>query len=211
MKFKLNDIEIQNILEMHAKMKKKLVKEQAVTPEQPVSVKDQLQKILDHKCIPFGTVVEMDSKNPNFQFAIEQESTTTPGRKRYLFIDKSAYLFEGGKWTKLSTKWSCVTKPVQEPAKTPTQEPAKKPNAQGPESVERAKKIEITGEQCKTAIGNLYNHMISPKSYPLTDAEINSSKQIAEICAEPANRKMFRFGMNKQLNSIARKYGIEIR
>ena len=74
-----------------------------------------------------------------------------------------------------------------------------------------AEEIQISGEMCKTAINSLYRHMESPNSVPLSNAQINSYVDVAQKCAEPANRKRFRFGMNKQLEKIARKYGIEIR
>ncbi len=75
----------------------------------------------------------------------------------------------------------------------------------------KAEKIEVDGQMCKTAISSLHDHMENPSSVPLSNAEINSYIEVAQKCAEPVNRKRFRFGMNKQLQAIARKYGIETR
>ena len=270
MKFKLDDKEIQNILEMHAKMKRKPIKEQAATAQPTVSVDKQLQGFLDSGCIPFGTVVKMQSTNPNLQYAIKQESTKTPGKFRYLFIDKRAFVSEGGKFTQLPVNWECVAKPAEDPTKKPMTDDQKdaiarlakerwvtepKPSQIALDNKEaeasdltdpnsilgktysryfpkeqypkgffvyrmkvqqeptpgKAEEIELTGEQCKTAINSLYRHMESPNSVPLSNAQINSYVDVAQKCAEPANRKRFRFGMNKQLEKIARKYGIEIR
>lgn len=73
-----------------------------------------------------------------------------------------------------------------------------------------AEKIEINGETCKTSIRSLYNHMRNPTSVPLTNEQINSYVKIAQMCAEPTNRKIFRFGMNNELKQIANKYGINL-
>lgn len=80
-----------------------------------------------------------------------------------------------------------------------------------PQEPGRAEKIEVTAESCKTAIESLYNHMESPNTYPLQNETINSYVKTAQMCAEPANKKVFlvRFGLNKKLDRIARKYGIQ--
>lgn len=111
MKLKLNDKEILNILEMHSKMKKNNIIEQSSQPQTNLSIDKQLQEKLTNGCITFGKVVKMGNPTkPERSFAIKQESAKTPGKFRYLFIDKAAYLFENGKFTKLPVNWDCPTK-----------------------------------------------------------------------------------------------------
>jgi hypothetical protein len=76
----------------------------------------------------------------------------------------------------------------------------------------QAEKIEVTAESCKTSIESLFNHMRSPKTYPLSNEQMNAYISTAEMCAEPANRKIFllRFGLDNKLDKIARKYGIQV-
>lgn len=121
MKLKIDNKEIIEILEMHSKERKRNILEQTASqPEQPLSVKDQLQGILNHKCVPFGTVVQMNSKNPNLQFAIKQESKKTPGKFRYLFLDKRVAVSENGKMVFLTDKWECSTQSSSQPSQSGT-------------------------------------------------------------------------------------------
>ena len=95
MKILIEDIEKNAILDMHSKMKKnKVVSEQV---EQP-SIEAQLQALVDDGRA-VGTVVPMNSTNPQLKFAIKQESTKTPGKFRYFFIDKRVGMLENGKFT----------------------------------------------------------------------------------------------------------------
>lgn len=81
------------------------------------------------------------------------------------------------------------------------------PNAPG-----KVERVEATAESCKTSIESLYNHMKSPNTYPIGDSTKRSYVSTAQRCAEPANKRLFllRFGLDKKLESIARKYGIKL-
>jgi hypothetical protein len=58
-------------------------------PDVPKSIKDQLEVFITNGCAKNSKVVKMTSSNPQKQFAIKQESTKTPGKFRYFFIDKT--------------------------------------------------------------------------------------------------------------------------
>lgn len=95
MKILIEDIEKNAILDMHSKMKKnKVVSEQVDQP----SIEAQLQALVDDGRA-VGTVVPMNSTNPQLKFAIKQESRKTPGKFRYFFIDKRVGMLENGKFT----------------------------------------------------------------------------------------------------------------
>ena len=76
----------------------------------------------------------------------------------------------------------------------------------------KVERVEATAESCKTSIESLYNHMKSPNTYPIGDSTKRSYVSTAQRCAEPANKRLFllRFGLDKKLESIARKYGIKL-
>ena len=111
MKFNLTEGEVKNILEMHSKMKKevKVLKEQT----EP-TLQEKLQSLIDDGCIKGGVVVQMGSTNPNKQYAIKQESTKTPGKFRYFFIDNTyGTVGPDGKFKYGSEKWECNTNKIQ--------------------------------------------------------------------------------------------------
>jgi hypothetical protein len=100
---KISQIEKNTILEMHSKLKKPLISEQAVGDP-----KSKLNKMLEDGCVKNGKIVELQSKNPILQFAIKQESTKTPGKFRYFFADNRVGSFDGnGKFEFSPSKWSC--------------------------------------------------------------------------------------------------------
>jgi hypothetical protein len=108
-KFNLQEDEKNRILSMH----KALIKEQATaaptTPDAPKSIKDQLEVFITNGCVKNGKVVPMKSG----KFAIKQESTKTPGKFRYLFIDNTVGMAdETGKFQILPNKWACNTSEV---------------------------------------------------------------------------------------------------
>ena len=76
----------------------------------------------------------------------------------------------------------------------------------------KVERVEATAESCKTSIESLYNHIKSPNTYPIGDSTKRSYVSTAQRCAEPANKRLFllRFGLDKKLESIARKYGIKL-
>jgi len=101
---KISQIEKNNILEMHSKLKKPLISEQVVGDS-----KSKLTKMLADGCVKDGKIVELQSKNPALQFAIRQESTKTPGKFRYFFADNRVGSFDGnGKFEFSPSKWSCT-------------------------------------------------------------------------------------------------------
>lgn len=109
-KFNLQKDEKNRILSMH----KALIKEQATVADAPKSVSDQLQVFITNGCAKNGKVVKMKSTNPQKEYAIKQESTKTPGKFRYLFIDKTVGMNdETGKFQISSNKWSCDISKVQ--------------------------------------------------------------------------------------------------
>jgi hypothetical protein len=102
-------------------MHKALIKEQvaatpaapATTADAPKSIKDQLEVFITNGCAKNGKVVKMKSANPQKEFAIKQESTKTPGKFRYLFIDNTVGMTdETGKFQILPNKWACNTAAV---------------------------------------------------------------------------------------------------
>jgi hypothetical protein len=100
---KISQIEKNNILEMHSKLKKPLISEQVVGDS-----KSKLTKMLADGCVKNGKIIELQSKNPVLQFAIKQESTKTPGKFRYFFADNRVGTFDGnGKFEFSPSKWSC--------------------------------------------------------------------------------------------------------
>ena len=108
-KFLIENTEKSRILKMH----KSLMNEQ--TDSNNKSIKDQLQSFIDDKCFPDGKaeVVTMKSSNPQKTFAIKLESTKTPGKFRYFFIDNTVGQKENETFTMLTTKWSCDTNKLQ--------------------------------------------------------------------------------------------------
>lgn len=112
MKFNLTESEAKNILEMHSKVRtaNKIIKEDDVKP----SIKDQLQSFIDSGCIKNGYVVSMGSTNPNKQFAVKQESTLTPGKFRYFFVDNTyGSVGPDGKFKMGSGTWECNTGKIE--------------------------------------------------------------------------------------------------
>ena len=100
----ITQIDRDSILEMHSKMKKPLISEQVVD-----DLKSRLNKILADGCVKNGKIVSMQTKNPELQFAIKQESTKTPGKFRYFFADGRAGIFDAnGKFEFLSGKLDCT-------------------------------------------------------------------------------------------------------
>jgi hypothetical protein len=103
-KFNIEESEKSRILAMH----KSLLKEQG-SATQTKTVDVQLQEFIDNGCFPNGnpTLVKMKSTNPQKTYAVKLESTKTPGKFRYYFIDNTVGEQENGKFTILTSKWSC--------------------------------------------------------------------------------------------------------
>lgn len=102
--YNITQIDRESILEMHSKMKKPLISEQVDS-----DLKSKLNKIISDGCVKNGKIVPMQTKNPALQFAIEQESTKTPGKFRYFFADGRAGIFDdNGKFQFLPSKLDCT-------------------------------------------------------------------------------------------------------
>jgi hypothetical protein len=102
--YNVTQIDRESILEMHSNMKKPLISEQVVD-----DLKSRLNKILADGCVKNGKIVSMQTKNPELQFAIKQESTKTPGKFRYFFADGRAGMFDENKKFKfLPGKLDCT-------------------------------------------------------------------------------------------------------
>lgn len=103
MKFIIEESEAKRILSMHQSLK-----EQTTTPTK--TIREQLQDLVDNGCVTGGTVVAMTATNPNKQFAIKKESSKTPGKFGYFFIDYTyGSVGEDGKFQMAKEKWSCST------------------------------------------------------------------------------------------------------
>lgn len=209
---KLNSEEIKEILEMHSKHKKGYVFEQTDTNTPQVSVKDQLQKFINDKCVSVGEVIEIkNSPNENFRYGIKQVSAISD-KTRVLFVDGTIWVYEKGKQpVKLPQKWKCATTQTQQTQQPQQQTQQTQPTNQLPVSTKNPR-VEATAENCKTAIENLYNNMKSPNTYPLDNQTIVDNIKIARTCAEPANRNIFlaRFGLKSKLKDIAQRYSINL-
>ena len=122
MKVLINEEEKNIILEMHSKEKKnKVVLEQVANSQ---SVDAQLQAFLTNGSVKNGKVVQMNSTNPQLQYAIKQESTKTPGKFRYLFIDKRIGTFENGTFTFMKDAvWAPSQSTDSNKPTTPTSKP----------------------------------------------------------------------------------------
>jgi hypothetical protein len=83
MKIQIKDSEIREILEMHSKMKKSIIKEQ-----QTKGVDVQLQEFISSGCFTDGKVIRTNSSDPQLQFAIKRVSKKDPNRFRYYYINK---------------------------------------------------------------------------------------------------------------------------
>jgi len=70
-----------------------------------------------------------------------------------------------------------------------------------------AVKPAITTESCRTAIEGLYNHKLSPRTYPLSPELITQYNDTVLTCAEPANKSKFllRFGLADKLQEVLPK------
>jgi len=108
---KIENSEIQRILEMHSKEKKSkiLIKEQS-------SNQQVLQDMVNKGCVPRGVVVGLSFAAPK-DYAIKQEMKNTPGDFTYYFIDGSvAEKISGGKVKLIKLKWdvaACRSKIAQ--------------------------------------------------------------------------------------------------
>jgi hypothetical protein len=110
MKFNITETDIKNILEMHSDMKKKIITEQIGNS----GIDSQLQVFVDNGCVVNGVVTPMTTTNPQKKFAIKQESTKTPGKFRYYFIDFSYGTIENGEFVMGTTKWKCNSKSIDD-------------------------------------------------------------------------------------------------
>ena len=118
MKFNIEESEKSRILAMH----KSLLKEQSSTVK---DIEQQLQELITNGCFPNGNpkVVPMNSTNPQKTHAVRIESTKTPGKFRYFFIDKTVGEMEGGTFKFLKDPWSCNKTPqVNQQQLTPQQQ-----------------------------------------------------------------------------------------
>lgn len=102
--YNITQTDRESILEMHSKMKKPLISEQV-----DADLKSKLNKILADGCVKNGKIVTMQTKNPELQFAIKQESSKTPGKFRYFFADGRAGTFDSSnKFQFLPGKLDCT-------------------------------------------------------------------------------------------------------
>ena len=166
---KISQIEKNAILEMHSKLKKPLISEQVVGDSEA-----KLTKMLADGCVKNGKIVEMDSPNPVYQFAIKQESTKTPGKFRFFFADRRVGSFDGNnKFNFSPSKFSCnAAQQAKLDASTKEQETVVNTDiARELEQYGWKKRGEI--EVTDTELGQLYQK--HPK-YDLYKLKINNAK-----------------------------------
>jgi hypothetical protein len=109
--FNIEESEKKRILNLH----KSLLKEQ-VSDTQTKTIDVQLQELIDSGCFKkeISSVVSMSSTNPpNKQWAIKINSTKTPNKSRYYFIDNTIGEKENGKFRMLSDTWPPCDKTPQ--------------------------------------------------------------------------------------------------
>jgi hypothetical protein len=106
--FNIEESEKSRILSMH----KSLLKEQNSTTKTK-TIDQQLEEFITNGCFPNGNpkVVPMNSTNPVKTYAIKIESTKTPGKFRYFFVDKTVGEMEGGTFKFLKDPWFCEKTP----------------------------------------------------------------------------------------------------
>lgn len=106
MKFNIDSSEAKRILEAHSR----LHKHARIITEQTATLKSRLETMMKSGCVGGKTLFIQEFDNyskPDYQFAIAQESTKTPGKFRYFFIDNKVGQFDAaGKWEWIG-KWSC--------------------------------------------------------------------------------------------------------
>jgi len=110
MKFIIEENEANRILSMHQALKEQVNPPAAGTPAppKPKTTQEKLQEFVDGGCVKNGVVVRMNSKNPNKQFAIKQESTKNPGKFRYFFVDFTyGTVGADGTFQTATNKWEC--------------------------------------------------------------------------------------------------------
>jgi hypothetical protein len=72
-----------------------IIKEQSDIESEKNELKDRLTQYIQKGCAPNGKIVSTTSDNPQYSYAIKQESTSNPGRFRYLYhIKKGEDVFE---------------------------------------------------------------------------------------------------------------------
>jgi hypothetical protein len=119
-KFNIEESEKSRILAMH----KSLLNEQGSTTKTK-TIEQQLQEFITNGCFPNGNpkVVKMSSTNPQKTYAIKIESTKTPGKFGYFFIDKTVGEMEGGTFKLLKDPWFCDKTPqINQQQLTPQQQ-----------------------------------------------------------------------------------------
>jgi len=108
--------EKKRILEMHSKMKKKIISEQTE------DVQSRLQSMIDFNLISKpAEVVGIPTSNPQLKYAIKKESKKTPGTFKYYFIDgriggyiNGNFVFDKEKWDVKSFENSVKEKKQEE-------------------------------------------------------------------------------------------------
>jgi len=117
-KFIIEESEKSRILSMH----KSLLKEQGeptnTETKKELTLSEKLQQFIDDGCFPNGNpkVVPMKTSNPQKSFAIKIESTKTPGKFRFFFIDNSVGEMDNGSFRFLELPWECDQNAVKNKA-----------------------------------------------------------------------------------------------
>lgn len=106
MRFIVENSEAKRILELHSKLNKNI---KSLT-EQATNLRSRLDSMMRSGCVGGKNLFIQEFEGyakPDYQYAIAQESTKTPGKFRYLFIDNNVGQFDAtGKWQWVG-KWSC--------------------------------------------------------------------------------------------------------
>jgi hypothetical protein len=140
----------------------------APTPDAPKSIEEQLTVFITNGCAKNGKVVKMRSTSPEKQFAIKQESTKTPGKFRYLFIDNTVGMTdETGKFQILPNKWACSAAAIEAKTASETQKTAFITNAKSVGYLET-----LTPEQKASGLYKKYKVPGSTEFFPPNGIEM---------------------------------------
>jgi hypothetical protein len=169
-KFNLQEHEKNQILSMYNGliMEQETPTNKTNTAPTELPVSDQLKTFVRNGCVKNGEVVPMKSTDPRMQFAIKQESTKTPGKFRYFFIDYTVGMTdETGKYQTLPNKWKCETKTLEK-------------NIGG--TIEKDTKGQFPEDQkdCQAEIESYYTNYTNKR--PMSDVSFNDLKNKVQAC-----------------------------
>jgi hypothetical protein len=192
----LTENQIKNILDLHSQEKSK----KSFFAEQAGSIESQLNQFLVGKCFDSGEIVQIDSKNPNKQFAIKKESKKNPKIFNYFFIDFTYGSYDStGKFVYGNGKWNCnhlkntkldstpdkdivTTKtPTNTEIPTNTETPTNTSSTKSPFQTEISDQTPPSKSDCKNTIEAYYKAWKTKKQ--ITPKTLENEKKVVQACA----------------------------